>query len=231
MGGVPVAVPFCASVRPRPPGMRRRFPRVPSPRPRRVAAVSHGRAAPAPEESSRVKRHHGSMTLGSLQSGEATALVEIMAMLEKAPTEALPEILEQLRGASAMLTAQAAPIRAMVPERRKLGLAARAEAEEEVAYVTHPVAAEPTSAVMRSGRACVLRHILLSYFRKHAPGGVSRVETLVARVVGGAPSAVPGVGVVGGVFWTESELFAKLEAKYGAKVDLDPQSANDYGYE
>ena len=47
------------------------------------------------------------------------------------------------------------------------------------------------------------------------------MDDLVARVVGGPPSNVGGV-VVGGVLWTETELFAKLEAKYQAPVDLDP---------
>ena len=51
------------------------------------------------------------------------------------------------------------------------------------------------------------------------------MDDLVARVVGGPPSNVGGV-VVGGVLWTETELFAKLEAKYQAPVDLDPPRAN-----
>ena len=78
-----------------------------------------------------------------------------------------------------------------------------------------------TTPEMRSGRACLLRHILLAYFRAHAPEGVHKVENLVARVVGGPPSEVNGM-VVGGVLWDEATLFGKLEAKYGARVDLDP---------
>ena len=49
-----------------------------------------------------------------------------------------------------------------------------------------------------------------------------QVEDLVARVVGGAPTVTEGGVTVGGVLWTEMELFGKLEAKYGARVDLDP---------
>lgn len=90
---------------------------------------------------------------------------------------------------------------------------------------TTAAASSPGSLAMQSGRARLLRHILLAYFRKHVPEGVHKVEDLVARVVGGAPTAVEGVGLVGGVLWSEAELFAKLEAKYGKKVDLDPQSA------
>jgi hypothetical protein len=88
--------------------------------------------------------------------------------------------------------------------------------------VTNPGLRMHHSAVMQSGRAILLRQILTAYFTKHAPDSVHKVENLVARVVGGPPSALGGVGVVGGVLWDEVELFAKLEAKYGARVDLDP---------
>ncbi|EOD30059.1 hypothetical protein EMIHUDRAFT_462926 [Emiliania huxleyi CCMP1516] len=75
---------------------------------------------------------------------------------------------------------------------------------------------------MQSGRAMLLRRILADYFAEHAPDGSHKVENLVARVVGGPPTALDGVGVVGGVLWDEAELFSRLEAKYGAKVDPDP---------
>ena len=70
-----------------------------------------------------------------------------------------------------------------------------------------------------------LRRILTDYFAEHAPDGSHEVENLVARVVSGPPTALDGVGVVGGVLWDEAELFSRLEAKYGAKVDPDPQTA------
>ena len=75
---------------------------------------------------------------------------------------------------------------------------------------------------MRTGRANLLRRILTNYFSEHVPNGVHRVEDLVARVVGGPPTSVGGGPMVGGTLWTEQELFQKLEAKYGVKVELDP---------
>ena len=109
------------------------------------------------------------------------------------------------------------------------------EEEEEVGVAARPEAVGASlglsssqrlqhSAAMSGGRARLLRAILTSYFAKHAPEGVHKVESLVARVVGGPPTPVEGVGMVGGVLWSEPELFAKLEAKYGARVDMDPQS-------
>ena len=81
-------------------------------------------------------------------------------------------------------------------------------------------AVQPRVPVMQSGRAQLLRHVLRDYYRKVAPvAAEERVEDLVARVVGGPPSEVGGA-LVGGVLWSEAELFAKLEAKYGAKVEV-----------
>ena len=74
---------------------------------------------------------------------------------------------------------------------------------------------------MRTERAQQLRQVLRDYYTKHAPDNVDKADELVARVVGGPPTSVGGT-VVGGILWTEEELFEKLEAKYGAKVDLDP---------
>lgn len=73
--------------------------------------------------------------------------------------------------------------------------------------------------VMQSGRAQLLRHILSDFYRKHAPADEAKVDDLVARVVGGPPTNVGGA-IVGGVLWSEAELFEKLEAKYGAKVEV-----------
>lgn len=61
-----------------------------------------------------------------------------------------------------------------------------------------------------------LRATLTEFYSTHAPDGIHKVEDLVARVVGGPPCEVGGV-TVGGILWTEPELFAKLEEKYGAK--------------
>jgi hypothetical protein len=78
-----------------------------------------------------------------------------------------------------------------------------------------------TFAAMRSGRAQLLRHILHGYYSEHAPDGLHKVEDLVARVVGGPPTVAGDGSVVGGCLWTEHELFARLEEKYGAKVAFD----------
>ena len=78
---------------------------------------------------------------------------------------------------------------------------------------------------MQSGRAQLLRAILINHFRRHQPLALSRVEDLVSRVVGGPATEVDGAGAqVTGVLWTEAELCAKLEERYGVKIDLDPQA-------
>ena len=138
-----------------------------------------------------------------LTTDEAMLVGEIKGMLDSAPTEAMAALVAKLRGTSVE----------NVMQERKAAAARCAAAGAEPQISTTPE--------MRSGRACLLRHILLAYFRAHAPEGVHKVENLVARVVGGPPSEVNGM-VVGGVLWDEATLFGKLEAKYGARVDLDP---------
>ena len=217
----------------------------------------------------------------NLKGGEATALVDIMAMMESAPTEALADILARLRSLSGPGYAASGTGEVPGPDVRLLGAGAAGEAvaptraamekkeqeaavemsnlspgmrqivreiteretalaldddddEQQEAATSASKAEEPPdlppalrlqhSAVMSGGRARLLRAILTGYFAKHAPEGMHKVNDLVARVVGGPPSQVDGVGVVGGVLWDEAELFRKLEAKYGKKVDLDPQS-------
>ena len=223
----------------------------------------------------------GASMLGSLnlKGGEATALVDIMAMMESAPTEALADILARLRSLSGPGYAASGTGEVPGPDVRLLGGSAAGEAaaptraqeqaavemsnlspgmrqivreiteretalalddddddddEQQEAATSASRAEEPPdlppalrlqhSAVMSGGRARLLRAILTGYFAKHAPEGMHKINDLVARVVGGPPSQVDGVGVVGGVLWDEAELFQKLEAKYGKKVDLDPQS-------
>lgn len=74
---------------------------------------------------------------------------------------------------------------------------------------------------MTSSRAVALQCTLTAFYQAHAPeetaSDPAKVEHLVARVVGGPRCEVGGM-VVGGVLWSEAELFVKLEAKYGAKV-------------
>ena len=169
----------------------------------------------------------------NLQGGEATALVEIMSMMESAPLEVLADILSKLR-TNSLTTIPKAPglqfsssAATAQPVEEEDDDDDDDEAEEEAAAMP-PVASAAArlehAAAMQRGRARLLRHILLCYFQRHAPEGVHKVEALVARVVGGPPTEVEGVGVVGGALWSEAELFTKLEAKYGKRVDLDPHS-------
>ena len=160
-----------------------------------------------------------------LTTDEAMLVGEIKGMLDSAPTEAMAALVAKLRGTSVENVMQEAEANAAA---RTLAPALpEPEPPTPTTYVaarTAPTLLEPqisTTPEMRSGRACLLRHILLAYFRAHAPEGVHKVENLVARVVGGPPSEVNGM-VVGGVLWDEATLFGKLEAKYGARVDLDP---------
>ena len=78
-------------------------------------------------------------------------------------------------------------------------------------------AATSAESAMLSQRASVLRATLMAHYTAHAPTEVHKVETLVARVVGGPRSEVGGL-VLGGVLWTEAELYAIVERKYGAAV-------------
>jgi methylase of polypeptide subunit release factors len=72
---------------------------------------------------------------------------------------------------------------------------------------------------MQTPRAADLRATLQAYYAAHAPKEeLAKVENLVARLVGGPPSEVGGM-MLGGVLWPEEgQLYAKLQAKYGAPV-------------
>jgi hypothetical protein len=72
---------------------------------------------------------------------------------------------------------------------------------------------------LHTPRAESLRRTLTAYYTTHGPENLPNVEALVGRVVGGPPSEVGGM-VVGGVLWSEEELFEKIEAKYGVKVQI-----------
>ena len=90
-------------------------------------------------------------------------------------------------------------------------------------------AAADAEAAMTSSRAVALRCTLTAFYQAHAPeetaSDPAKVEHLVARVVGGPRCEIGGM-VVGGVLWSEAELFVKLEAKYGAKVvEVDAAAA------
>jgi len=146
----------------------------------------------------------------SFDGEETVMLAEIAGMLQALPTQALPDVLSRLRSLPL-----AAPEPAPAIEELQPAAPSPPENDDDQSSWSQ------LSKEMQSGRASLLRQILLNYFRQHAPEGLGKVEDLVARVVGGPPSSVGGV-MVGGVLWSEQELFGKLEAKYKAKVDLDP---------
>lgn len=89
--------------------------------------------------------------------------------------------------------------------------------DEHNAAVGGQIAAEQLAAIS-SERAQRLTRTLTDYYSAHGPENLENVAALVARVVGGPPSLVGGM-MVGGILWTEEELFAKIEAKYGVKVE------------
>ena len=70
---------------------------------------------------------------------------------------------------------------------------------------------------MESPNAVQIRAKLLAFYQEHAPEELAqdlhKVDNLLARVVGGPPTNVGGM-MVGGVLWTEAELFEKLVSKY-----------------
>jgi len=108
--------------------------------------------------------------------------------------------------------------------------------EEPIAGVSSPAAegvaaaaaTEAQRAAMASTRAETLRRALATFFAKVALTPQERsekVENLVARVVGGPPSCVGGM-VLGGVLWSEAELFVKLSAKYGEAPPALPEASS-----
>ena len=108
-----------------------------------------------------------------------------------------------------------------VAERRALVL-------HTLAGVAAAAATEAQRAAMASTRAETLRRALATFFAKVALTPQERsekVENLVARVVGGPPSCVGGM-VLGGVLWSEAELFVKLSAKYGEAPPALPEASS-----
>lgn len=146
----------------------------------------------------------------SLNPGEATALVDIMGMMRDMPTPALADLLQRLRALPGAAAAPAprelsgGPPRVEAPEGPQLAMPPR-EAPKTAAP---PIA---SAAAMRSGRARLLRSILVAFFMKHDAQRLEDVEELVAHVVGDS------------VKWAdEDELFEDLEVEYGVPFDLDP---------
>ena len=136
----------------------------------------------------------------NLAAGEASALVEVMAGLKDLPTPALVDLLARMKGqpGSASAAAPPRPLESFYPP------------QVSTDSLSLGAAAPPHHPAMRSGRARLLRSVLTHFFQKHHEEAVPQVDELVWRVVGD------------GAVWSEQELIAKLEARYGARMDLDP---------
>ena len=140
----------------------------------------------------------------NLSASEASALMEVMAGLKDLPTPALAHLLARMReqpdGAS----------RAALPGAAPASRPLESFYPPQVSTDSLGAAAPPHHPAMRTGRARLLRSVLVHFFQKHHQEAVPQVDELVWRVVGDR------------AVWSEQELIAKLEARYGARMDLDP---------
>ena len=140
----------------------------------------------------------------NLSASEASALMEVMAGLKDLPTPALAHLLAQMREQPDSASRAALP--GAAPASRPL----ESFYPPQVSTDSLGAAAPPHHPAMRTGRARLLRSVLVHFFQKHHQEAVPQVDELVWRVVGD------------GAVWSEQELIAKLEARYGARMDLDP---------
>ena len=140
----------------------------------------------------------------NLSAGEASALMEVMAGLKDLPTPALAHLLARMREQPDSASRAALP--GAAPASRPL----ESFYPPQVSTDSLGAAAPPHHPAMRTGRARLLRSVLVHFFQKHHQEAVPQVDELVWRVVGD------------GAVWSEQELIAKLEARYGARMDLDP---------
>ena len=140
----------------------------------------------------------------NLSANEASALMEVMAGLKDLPTPALAHLLARMREQPDSASRAALP--GAAPASRPL----ESFYPPQVSTDSLGAAAPPHHPAMRSGRARLLRSVLIHFFQKHHQEAVPQVDELVWRVVGD------------GAVWSEQELIAKLEARYGARMDLDP---------
>ena len=140
----------------------------------------------------------------NLSASEASALMEVMAGLKDLPTPALAHLLAQMREQPDSASRAALP--GAAPASRPL----ESFYPPQVSTDSLGAAAPPHHPAMRSGRARLLRSVLVHFFQKHHQEAVPQVDELVWRVVGDR------------AVWSEQELIAKLEARYGARMDLDP---------
>ena len=140
----------------------------------------------------------------NLSASEASALMEVMAGLKDLPTPALAHLLARMREQPGGASRAALP--GAAPASRPL----ESFYPPQVSTDSLGAAVPPHHPAMRSGRARLLRSVLIHFFQKHHQEAVPQVDELVWRVVGD------------GAVWSEQELIAKLEARYGARMDLDP---------
>ena len=140
----------------------------------------------------------------NLSASEASALMEVMAGLKDLPTPALAHLLARMREQPDSASRAALP--GAAPASRPL----ESFYPPQVSTDSLGAAAPPHHPAMRSGRGRLLRSVLIHFFQKHHQEAVPQVDELVWRVVGD------------GAVWSEQELIAKLEARYGARMDLDP---------
>ena len=140
----------------------------------------------------------------NLSASEASALMEVMAGLKDLPTPALAHLLARMREQPDSASRAALP--GAAPASRPL----ESFHPPQVSTDSLGAAAPPHHPAMRTGRARLLRSVLVHFFQKHHQEAVPQVDELVWRVVGDR------------AVWSEQELIAKLEARYGARMDLDP---------
>ena len=140
----------------------------------------------------------------NLSASEASALMEVMAGLKDLPTPALAHLLARMREQPGSASRAALP--GAAPASRPL----ESFYPPQVSTDSLGAAAPPHHPAMRTGRARLLRSVLVHFFQKHHQEAVPQVDELVWRVVGDR------------AVWSEQELIAKLEARYGARMDLDP---------
>ena len=147
-----------------------------------------------------------------LGAGEATALVEILSMMRELPTPALATLLESLRGNP---SSTARPLALELEDQIRDERSARAPtspARPPSSGAEVVPAAPSREKALQSGRAKLLRSILLPYLQNYAPNEVPQLDRMLLRVVG------PNADL------SEEDLFEDLEVAFGKPIDIDPHS-------
>ena len=114
-----------------------------------------------------------------LGAGEATALVEILSMMRELPTPALAELLESLRGNP---SSTARPLALELEDQIRDERSARAPtspARPPSSGAEVVPAAPSREKALQSGRAKLLRSILLPYLQNYAPNEVPQLDRML----------------------------------------------------